>query len=58
MSSQPDFFIDKSAAALDEEARKVKRTKDYSAEISVEVPKILAQFDTNKAQNYQDCITL
>lgn len=55
MSAQPDLFIDKSAAALDEEARKVKRTKDYMAEVTELIPKTLETFRADKTK-FQDAI--
>jgi DNA topoisomerase VI subunit B len=42
---EKDLFLDKSAAKLEEEERKVKKIKDYMPEIQAALPDILAPLE-------------
>eukprot|EP00461_Guttulinopsis_vulgaris_P001124 UN01124 len=51
-----DLFVDKSAALLEEEARKVKKTRDYTADIDAALPDILKAYEADPAGTLQTTI--
>lgn len=49
-AAEKDLFLDKSAAALDEEARKIKKTKDYTQELDTALETILPVWENDHSK--------
>jgi len=55
-SEEKDIFADKAAAKLEEEERKVKKTKDYMPEVKEAIPLILSTLVPNDPKSFEEVL--